>query len=68
MSESDYKDLNDLPELMREEVAANFLGKSTTTMWRLRKEARISYRRMGAIYYLREDIREFLDRNKCPAE
>jgi hypothetical protein len=68
MDEAKPKDLNDLPELMDEKTAGMFLHKSPATMWRLRKNGEISFRRMGGIYYLREDIIEFLTRCKRSAK
>ena len=68
MDEIRKLNLDDLPELMPEKAAAEFLYKSLTTMWRLRRQGQISFRRMGGVYYLREDIREYLDRIKFAAK
>lgn len=60
--------VNTLPNVVSEVDLANFLGRSLVTMWRYRQKGLITHRKIaGRIYYLKEDIVEFLDRFKTPA-
>ena len=48
--------------------ASEFLGISQVTLWRERKKGRIAFRRIASkIVYLKQDIEEYLERNKREA-
>lgn len=52
-------------DLFTDREAANFLRISQITLWRLRKNQEITFRRVSSkIIYLREDLEAYLDRNK----
>ena len=55
-------------DLLTEKEACQYLGIAPATLWRERKNLRISFRRIGgSIRYTPQDIQEYLDRNKQSA-
>jgi excisionase family DNA binding protein len=55
-------------DLFTEKEACEYLGVSPVTLWRERKNLRISFSRIGGqIRYQRSDIQEYLDRNRQSA-
>lgn len=61
-------DFSSLPELATEKQLADFLSKSTLTLWRERKRGRLSFHRIGnEIRYTHRDVQEYLDRGRVAA-
>jgi excisionase family DNA binding protein len=59
----------DRNRLMTQIEVCDLLGISAITLWRERKAGRISFRRIGSkVVFLQEDIDEYLERNKRPAD
>ena len=57
-----------LRELFTDKEASAYLRVSQVTLWRLRKDRKINFRRVASkIVYLREDIDAYLDKNKRSA-
>jgi excisionase family DNA binding protein len=56
-------------KLLKEKEAAEYLRISRTTLWRLRKNGKISFSRIGSqlLYDIEEDLETFLARTKQPA-
>ena len=55
--------LTTLPDLMTEKMLAEFLGKKSISMWRMRRQnpPAIPYLRIAnAVYYLKADVEAFL--------
>lgn len=62
------KELTRMHEIFTNREAANFLKTSTITLWRERKAGRISFHRVASkIVYTREDLDDYLMRNKREA-
>jgi len=52
-------------ELFTDKEASKFLRISQTTLWRERRNGKITFRRVASkIVYLREDLEAYLDKNK----
>lgn len=55
-------------EIYTDKEASQFLRLSQVSLWRLRKEGKITFRRVASkIVYLREDLDAYLERNKRQA-
>jgi len=55
-------------EVYTDKEASRFLRISQVTLWRERKRGRITFRRVASkIVYLREDLENYLERNKREA-
>ncbi len=55
-------------EILTNAEAARYLRCSPITLWRLRKNGKISFHRIaGKLVYTREDLENFLERNKQDA-
>jgi hypothetical protein len=65
---SDKTALDELPRLIPERDAAKYLNRSVSSLRRWRRQGLISWRKIGGVYFAREDIEEFLERSKHPAE
>ena len=59
---------DELPPLVPEKQLAEFLHRHPDSLRRLRRAGLIAWRKIGGVYYAREDIEEFLERTKRPAE
>ena len=58
----------EVSKVMTAGEVCEFLGISAITLWRERKAGRISYRRVASkVLFTREDIEEYLERNKQSA-
>lgn len=58
----------EIREIYTTNEAASFLRISTVTLWRERKKGRITFRRVSSkVVYLREDLENYLNRNKREA-
>jgi len=55
-------------EIFTSKEAGRFLNISTVTLWRERRAGKISFRRCASkVIFTREDIQEYLQRNKREA-
>jgi predicted site-specific integrase-resolvase len=55
-------------KIYTDKEASKFLGISQVTLWRERKKGKIAFRRIASkIVYLKQDIEEYLERNKREA-
>lgn len=55
-------------QIYTDKEASNYLRVSQITLWRERKAGKIDFRRVGSkIVYLKEDLENYLNRNKREA-
>lgn len=55
-------------QIFTDKEASTYLGISQVTLWRERKKGKIAFRRIASkIVYLKQDIEEYLERNKREA-
>jgi len=55
-------------QIFTDKEASKFLGISQVTLWRERKKGKITFRRIASkVFYLKQDIDEYLERNKREA-
>mgnify|MGYP002780663670 CR=1 FL=1 len=55
-------------QIFTNKEASSYLGISQVTLWRERKKGKIAFRRIASkIVYLKQDIEEYLERNKREA-
>lgn len=55
-------------QIYTDKEASEFLGISQVTLWRERRKGKITFRRIASkIVYLKQDIDEYLERNKKQA-
>ena len=55
-------------QIFTDKEASSYLGISQVTLWRERKKGKIAFRRIASkIVYLKQDIEEYLERNKREA-
>lgn len=55
-------------QIFTDKQASDYLGISQVTLWRERKKGKIAFRRIASkIVYLKQDIEEYLERNKREA-
>ncbi len=58
----------DEKQIYTDKEASNYLRISQVTLWRERKKGRIDFRRVASkIVYLKEDLENYLNRNKREA-
>ncbi len=56
---------NQLPEWLDEKTTQNLLRKKTTALWKLRKEGKIQFSKIGgSTYYSLDSIKRLLNGNK----
>ncbi len=55
-------------QIFTDKEASKFLGVSQVTLWRERKKGKITFRRIASkVFYLKQDIDDYLERNKREA-
>ncbi len=65
---NDKNNRNDHQAIFTDREAAAYLRIGQTTLWRLRKDGKISYRRASAkLVYTRADLDNYLERTKHDA-
>ncbi len=64
----DKNNRNDQRQIFTDREAADYLRIGQTTLWRLRKKGKISYRRASAkLIYTRDDLDNYLEGTKSDA-